>query len=497
MNSRHRTLAIAAALTLLSAAAHAQMSLPNIFSDHAVLQRDRPIHVWGWDEPKHAVTISLHGQNATATADEFGHWEAWLKPETAGGPFEMTVTGSSVQTVHDLLIGDVWLASGQSNMEMPLKGFGGSEVLHGQETAAAAKPGTIRLLRIEHKTASIPQSDIKATWTQTTPETAADFSAVAYFFGKELNEHEHVPIGLIDSTWGGTSIEAWMSLEGIAQDSALMPLFASRAAYANGQVNAEHMIAEEARQDAEAAKANRPAPAHPRHGSPDSWIPAALYDGMIAPEVGYAMKGVIWYQGESSADLERGPLYAKLMPALIADWRARWKQGDFPFLFVQISSWKPGTNWGIVRDAQRKSLSTINTGMAVTTDIGHETNIHPPDKPTVGARLALAARAIAYNESIEFTGPLYRQTTSEGDSLRVWFDHAAGLQMHGSELAGFEIAGADGVFSPATAKIEGETVIVSSAQIKQPKHVRYGWAGFTTANLYNKADLPASTFASE
>ncbi len=211
MNSRHRTLVIAALallIALLPAAARAQMSLPNIFSDHGVLQRDRPLHVWGWDAPKSTVTVSFHGQSAAAVADQFGRWDAWLKPEAAGGPFDMSVAGSSTLVVHDLLIGDVWLASGQSNMEMPLKGFGaGSEVTHGQEAIAAAKPGTIRLLRIEHAATSIPQTTFKAAWTQTTPETAADFSAAAYFFGSEISEHEHVPIGLIDSTWGGTPIE--------------------------------------------------------------------------------------------------------------------------------------------------------------------------------------------------------------------------------------------------------------------------------------------------
>ena len=217
------------AAAFLTAAAHAETTLPHLFSDHAVLQRDRPIHVWGWDTPKQTITVTLHNHSATTAADASGRWQLWLKPESAGGPYELSAKGSSTAIIRDILVGDVWLASGQSNMQMPLSGFGpGSDVTGGKEAIAAAKPtDTIRLLHIELRASSIPQAEIKATWTQTNATAAADFSAVAYFFGRELAQREHVPIGLIDSTWGGTPIEAWMSLEGISQDTALMPLFAS------------------------------------------------------------------------------------------------------------------------------------------------------------------------------------------------------------------------------------------------------------------------------
>jgi sialate O-acetylesterase len=483
---------------MISMDAHGQVQLPHLFSDHAVLQRQQPIHIWGWDKPQEKVTLTFHAQTTTAVTDATGSWSAWLKPEEAGGPFQLTVTGSSTVTISDLLVGDVWLASGQSNMQMPLQGNNAtSPVLHGKEAIASATLQQVRLLKVDMQLSDVPQSDFKATWTTTTPETAAPFSAVAYFFGKELNEREHVPIGLIQSTWGGTPIESWISLDGLAQDYSLMPVFSTRAAFAKEQQAMEHLAAEEKIQDEEALRTHQPVPVRPWAPNEGARVPASIYNGMIAPEVGYSLKGVIWYQGESNASPERASLYAKLMPALIADWRTKWQQDNFPFLFVQLSSYGPGESWGIVRDAQRQTLSVANTGMAVALDVGDEHNIHPADKLPVGARLALAARAIAYGEPVEFSGPLFRQATTQEHSMRVWFDHAKGLHAKGAALAGFEVAGADGIFSPATATIEGESVVVQSSSVPTPSHVRYGWAGYTPANLYNGADLPAPAFGSE
>lgn len=476
----------------------AQVRLPNLFSDHGVLQRERPIHVWGWSGPSEKLSIRFHNQSVDTTADTIGRWSGWLMPEAAGGPFTLTVTGSSVVTVNDLLVGDVWLASGQSNMEMPMKGFGPTQPIKDSEkTLAQANLPQIRLLHIEKVSAEIPQTDFAAKWTSSTPETAANFSAVAFLFGKELYEREHVPIGLIDSSWGGTPIEAWISLEGLSSDSSLMPVFASRASFAEDQVAADIAAAQEKLQDEAATKAGLPKPVHGWHPNQSSWIPAALYNGMIAPLSGYSMKGAIWYQGESNASPERASLYAKLMPALITDWREKWQQGNFPFLYVQLTSYKPSDFWGTVRDAQRRSLTVTNTAMAVTLDVGSTEFIHPPDKPTVAARLALGARALAYGEAIEYCGPLYRQKTTQGGTIRIWFDHAAGLHAKGSTIEGFEIAGADGHFVPATAKIEGETVVVQATGVTQPRQVHYGWQGTTSANLFNGAGLPASTFGTE
>jgi sialate O-acetylesterase len=357
------------------------------------------------------------------------------------------------------------------------------------------------LLLVHHKTSDFPQIDYEgAAWTTCTPETAAKFSAVAYFFGKQLAEHENVPIGLIDSTWGGTPGEAWISMQGLSSDASLMPVFAQWAEFANQQVDLPRLIEAEKREDEAARKANQPLPQHDWHPNPGSWQPAALFNGMVAPALGFHIKGVIWYQGESNSGAERANLYEKIMPALIADWRNHWREGNFPFLFVQIANFKGGTQqtWPIVREAQRRTLSVANTGMAVTIDIGDPENVHPSDKQDVGARLALAARKLAYGEDLEYSGPIYKETSCEGHDLRVWFSHVTGgLVAKGGTLEGFELAGEDHKFTHANARVDGESVVVSSDSIPEPKFVRYGWANAPTVNLYNGKGLPASPFTSE
>jgi sialate O-acetylesterase len=265
------------------------------------------------------------------------------------------------------------------------------------------------------------------------------------------------------------------------------------------------MEAEEKLEDEAAERAHQPKPQHPWHIFTDVWEPSQLYNGMIAPLTRYGIKGVIWYQGESNAEANaapsRAPIYSKLFSTMISDWRSDWKQGNFPFLFVQISSYRvPADTWGLVRDQQRRTLSVANTAMAVTIDVGERDNIHPADKETVGARLALAAEAMVYapGKGTEYSGPLYRQMTREGSSVRVYFDHAGSkLHARGGRLLGFELAGKDHNFVPASAVIEGQTVVVSSPEVPDPVSVRYGWQNFTDGNLYNSADLPASTFTSE
>lgn len=482
---------------------HAEVKLPNILSSHAVLQRDQPIHIWGWASPGEAVTVRFHDQSRTATADDIGKWSLWLMPEHAGGPYTLTAEGTSGSpvTLTDILIGDVWVASGQSNMEFPLKGFPGSAVLkNGPQEIAQANLPTVRLLRIEKNSSYYPVNNVSATWTECTPQTAADFSAVAYFFGREINAREHVPIGLIDSTWGGTPVDAWISMDRIGSDAGLMPIFASWAHFADGLADRDLLLARDKQQDEAAAREGKPKPQHSWHPDGISWEPAGLYNGMIAPLAPYTIKGAIWYQGETNSDPKRAPMYHRFFSAMIQDWRNQWREGDFPFLYVQISNFNsPGENWGAVRDAQRRTLAVSNTAMAVTLDIGEKGNVHPPDKQTVGARLALAARALVYGEpQLEYSGPLFRTSTIEGDSIRVWFDHAeSGLSAHGAAPAGFEIAGEDGKFVPATARIDGSTVVVQAQGISHPKYVRYGWASWTDANLFNKEGLPASTFTSQ
>lgn len=496
----------AAALLVLAFSAsvvRADVTLPKILSSHMVLQRDKPIHIWGWSDPNETVSVTFDGTSQSTTADNLGRWSLDLPPHPAGGPFQVTVAGANKVVLDDVLVGDVWFASGQSNMEMPLEGFPGSaEVKNGaQEISHASQPG-IRLFLAERKASPFPLTDLgtKQSWTVCSPETAAKFSAVAYFFGREVSAKEHVPIGLIDSTWGGTPAEAWVSLEGLSSDASLMPVFAARAQLVAGQSDAGLVKAAEEREDDAARNANKPLPKHNWRPDPQSWDPSWLFNAMVAPATGYAIRGVIWYQGESNSRLVLAPTYERLFPALIADWRKHWHEGNFPFLFVQISSFasSPSELWPVVREAQRRTLAVANTAMAVTIDVGDPNNVHPADKQTVGARLALAARALAYGENVEYAGPLFRQSSSDQNAIRVWFDHIGnGLVAKGAALEGFEIAGDDRHFVAADARIDGGSVIVSSPQQQKPKYVRYGWKNAPAVNLYNSAGLPASPFTSE
>ena len=487
------SLLVCCCFSLFAFTGWSEVTLPKMLSDHAVLQRDRPIHIWGWASPQEQVTVTFKEQKQSATADALGIWSLFLTPEHAGGPYSMTIQGSNTITLSDLLVGDVWLASGQSNMEIPLNGFPGSAVIkNAAQEIAQANLSQVRLLHVELKSSPYPLRDQSASWTACTPQTAASFSAVAYFFGREIQQREHVPIGLIDSTWGGTPVEAWISLDGLDSSGAsLIPILNARSQRMHHEADLSALEA----QNPTAASTSR----HAWHPDPASWEPAWLFNAMIAPETGFTMKGAIWYQGESNTAAGLAPMYSKLFPALISDWRAKWGEGNFPFLFVQISSYKsnPTDSWGIVRDAQRRTLALTGTGMAVSLDVGDPNNIHPPDKQSVGHRLALAARALAYGESIEYSGPLFRQATSEGASLRVWFNHSDGLTAKGTTLEGFEVAGQDHHFEPAVAHIDGASVVVTAPEIKTPVYVRYAWANAPAANLYNGAELPASTFTSE
>ena len=488
-------------LALVASFAQAEVRLPKLLSSHMVLQRDLAVHIWGWADPGEKVTVTLETASQAATADRLGHWGVFLPPQPAGGPFQLTITGSNKIVLDDVLSGDVWFASGQSNMEMPLKGFPGNAVLKNSEAEIrGANQPNIRLLFVPHNASDYPLDDVDQSWTMCTPETATNFSAVAYFFGRDLVEKEHVPIGLIDSTWGGTPGEAWVSLDGLSSDASLMGAFRSWADMTKTQADVPAMRKAEKSDDAAARAANRPPPNHAWHPDPRSWAPAGLYNGMVAPAVQFPIKGVIWYQGESNSVADRAPLYEKVFSALISDWRMHWHEGNFPFLFVQISSFRstPAEIWPIIREAQRRTLALADTAMAVTIDVGDPGNVHPADKQTVGARLALGARAVAYHEKVEYSGPMFRQATINNGTVRLWFDHASGgLVARGGDLQGFEVAGADHHFSNATARIDGDSVLVMAPEGVTAKYVRYGWANAPTVNLFDSAGLPASPFTSE
>jgi sialate O-acetylesterase len=487
-------------LAVTTSPAAAQLKLPHLFSDHAVLQRDRPLHVWGWASAGTSVAVSLHAQRATAVADRLGRWETWLKPEAAGGPYVLTVDGGAAEgkaQVQDVMLGDVWFASGQSNMEFPLKGFDGAPLKNSAAEIAAATNPRVRLLRLEHKASTVPLRDIDATWTTTTPATATNFSAIGYFFAREIAAREHVTVGVIDSTWGGTPADSWVSTDAFATDATLAPAIDARARFQQEQTDADLALAAEAREDAAIRASGGKPPAHPWHPPEEAYQPTSLYNAMVAPFTGYGIKGVIWYQGETNSNVARAPYYADLFRALITDWRHDFAQGTFPFLYAQISSFNsPAEEWGLVRDAQRRALGLTNTAMAVTSDVGDPGNVHPSDKQTVAARLVLAARSVAYGERVAYQGPLFRQVTGEPGGMRIWFDHAEGLTSRCAPVVGFEIAGVDRNFVPATARIDGENVVVTGA-VPQPRYVRYAWSGVVPGSLYNAAGLPMSTFTSE
>jgi sialate O-acetylesterase len=498
------------ALLIVTLTASAELRLPKLWSDHAVIQRDRPIHVWGWADVGERVTATLRGSNggaeetASATTDSLGHWSLYLASQSVGGgAYTLTVRGSDTITINDLLIGDVWLASGQSNMEMPLLGFPGSAVLkNGPEEIATANHPEIRLLHEPKRFSYFPMQDQEATWQICTPATAASFSSVAYFFAREIQRDQKVPIGVVEADWGGTPAEAWTSLDTLGSDAGLMPVFAARAADMDKQADVEAIKAQYAREDAAAKAAGRAPEQHPWQPPVEPWAAASLYNGMIAPMTPLAIRGVIWYQGEANTDLERAPLYHRLFSSMIGDWRRQFAQGDFPFLYVQISSYEasPEEYWGVLRDAQRRTLAVANTAMAATLDVGDRENVHPADKQTVGHRLALAARALSYGEDVHHSGPLFRQATTEGGGMRVYFTGSDGkLAVRGGALEGFELAGADRHFLPATAKIDanGASVTVTSAQVITPMYVRYAWSNAPDATLIDGAGLPASTFTSE
>jgi sialate O-acetylesterase len=482
-----------------------QVTLPSVLSNHMVVQRNVPVHVWGMAPPGEGVQISFRGESRGATTGPLGRWSVYLKPGEAGGPFELTVQGTpplggssaAVQTITltDVLVGDVWVASGQSNMEFAMR-----QAATAAEDLPKAGNDQIRLMIVRQKASEYPLADVDTSgWAASTPETAKDFSAVGWYFGREINQREHVPVGVIDSTWGGTVAEAWTRLEALGEDAALAPIFVQWARMTEGETDVQARLKDQQKQIDEAKAAGKPIPDFPWHPQMLSWGPGMLWNGMIAPLTPFPIRGVIWYQGESNSALVRAPFYQRVFSTLIQDWRHEWGVGDFPFLFVQIANFKSSDreNWAELREQQLKTLALRNTAMAVTIDIGNPDNVHPTDKVDVGMRLALAARALSYGEDVSYSGPIFRQATPEGSAIRAYFEHhAKGLAALGGELTGFEVAGADGRFVPATAKIDGNTVVVTSDAVLEPMFVRYGWANSPQCNLFNGEGLPASPFNS-
>ena len=514
------------AIAVLSSGSLQAAVKPNpLFTDGAVLQRGQPVPVWGTANDGEKVTVVLGKQKLTTTARN-GTWRVDLQPLTAGGPFTMTLAGDNTVTVNNLLVGEVWVCSGQSNMEFT---FAHTATVK-EETPKATFP-QIRMFTVKKRVAIQPQTEAEGSWLECSPQTVGGFSAVGYFFARELYQKLGVPVGMIHTSWGGTPAQAWTSIDGFGNDPELKEyvdaarknldnLPAAVAAYPakleafkatkktwDETVAKPAQVALKAWTEA-AAKAKlagqplppKPAPAGRAPTAPaapgvSQNQPTALYNGMLAPIIPYGIKGAIWYQGESNAGKSRQ--YRSLFPAMIADWRAKWKLGDFPFVFVQIAPFNGQPPE--IREAQMLTLAkSKNTAMAVTTDVGNATNIHPTQKEPVGQRLALAARALAYGEKTEYSGPLYQAMRVQGGKIAISFTHAGGgLVAKDGDLKGFTIAGADGKFVPAKAEISGSNIIVAAVGVTNPKAVRFGWANTPEVNLFNKEGLPASPFRTD
>ena len=520
-----RTCLLSAVLIALASPAFAYVTTPAIFFDHMVLQRGMDVPVWGWADPGEKVTVSFAGQEVTATADADGNWSVRLAPLAASDePRELVVAGSAnEERFSDVLVGEVWVCSGQSNMQWPVQASQDAE----GEIAAADLP-RIRLFTVQNVTADEPQRDTKATWKVCTPESVRDFSAVGFFFGRSLLEHLDVPVGLIDSSWGGTPAESWTSRERLLEHHLLRPIVRQWDRWVEGydpdKAREEHEARlEEWKKQAEVAReAGEQPPRLPRLNDPrtNPHRPASLYNAMIAPIIPYAIRGAIWYQGESNAG--RAFQYRTLFPVMIRDWRDRWGQGDFPFLFVQLANFlavqqqpvQADATWPFLREAQLLTLELPDTGMASAIDVGEAENIHPKNKQEVGRRLALAARALAYGEDVVYSGPIARADRAkiqDGKAV-LTFDHVgSGLRainralpegapqdLPESQLLGFAIAGEDRQWHWARAEITGpDTVVVWSEAVPEPVAVRYGWANNPFGNLENSGGLPASPFRTD
>ena len=492
-------IAIAAWVAGTPAAARADVKLNSLFSDGAVLQQGVAVPVWGTAKDGEQVTVKLQEQTVTTTAKD-GRWLVRLKPLQPGGPLTLTAAGESNSVViSNVLVGEGWLCSGQSNMAFQL-----ALAANATEALADARDPQLRLFTVRYNPTDTPDTNARGRWAESSREAAANFSAVAWFFGHELRKALRVPVGLINSSVGGTPAEAWTShatLEGDPKLRGVLDRYADSiqkydpaAATARQKRALEEHEAAVAKAKAAGEKPPRAPnpPVDPRHGSSR---PSCLYNGMIAPLQPYAIAGAIWYQGESNAG--HATEYRELFPAMIRDWRQAWGQGEFPFLFVQIAPHQAMPPE--IREAQLLSWQRVpRTAMAVITDVGNETDIHPTQKEPVGARLALAARAIAYGETIPYSGPVYDSMKVEGNRAVLSFTHVGnGLVAKGGDLKGFAIAGENGHFTSATATIEGDKVVVSNPAVAKPVAVRYGWANTPDVNLFNKEGLPATPFRTD
>jgi sialate O-acetylesterase len=453
-------------MLLVSVNVSARVVLPSIFSDNMVLQQKDQVNIWGKAAVHKTVSIttSWNKKKYSVHSDKQGNWKTKISTPSAGGPYTITFSDGESLTLQNILIGEVWVCSGQSNMEMPVEGFKNQPILHSNDILMEADNPQIRLFRLERAASTTPLKDCKtSSWQESNPETVKKFSALGYQYAKLLQGRLKVPVGIIGTYWGGTMVEAWMSENSL---QAFPQIRVPKDTAGTGKNT-----------------------------------PAVLFNAMINPLVGYGIKGVIWYQGEQNR-VNPG-IYDQLLPAMVKEWRTLWKQGEWPFYYVQIAPYRYNDKLGPaapVREAQLKAMNQIpNSGMVVTMDVGEEKLIHPSDKTTISKRLAYWALSNTYGrKGLAYASPVYQSMKITGDTVTIRFDHAAnGLTSFGKELSAFEIAANDQVFYPATAKITGEGIRVYSTQVKGPVAVRYAYKDWVVGDLFNIEGLPVAPFRTD
>lgn len=487
----------------------AELRLPAIISDHMVLQQKQSNPIWGWDTPGTKITVSFAGQTYSTTAGNDGKWTVKLAPLPANAaPQTLTVVGSTKREIKDVLIGEVWMCSGQSNMVFTL-----ADDWTGDLEAARSDLPNIRLITVPRVGTQELQNDFKGEWQASTPDSARKFSAVGFFFGRYLHEILNVPVGLIDNAWGGSAAEAWVRRASLEKDPRFKPLMDSTVKHEaelqseKGKADFERaMTAWKAAE--EKAKAEKKSP--PRAPfSPQQWLagnarPGNIFAGVVHPTLGYGLRGVIWYQGETNANAGRSYEYASLFPFLIEQWRREWGQGDFPFYWVQLAAYKaerpdPGA-WAELREAQTKTMLLPNTGQAVIIDLGEGKNIHPRNKHDVAARLVRWALVKDYGMKLPYRSPEFKSVVITGNKATITFD-CFGSRLRPfdvEEPRGFAICGPDKVWHPATGRIlDGNTVELWSEQVEKPIAVRYAWADNPACNLFSNDGLPVTPFRTD
>lgn len=493
------------ACLFMSSSAFAEITLAPLFSDHAVLQQGKPVPIWGRATPGERITVSFQGHAASTTTDSNGRWVVILAPlAPSNESAELTVAGKSTVVLSDVVVGEVWLVSGQSNMEWPV-----SYLSEEERKLAAVDLPLVRHLKIEREVAGTPAETAKTGgWQPALRDHVGDFSAIGYLFARDLQRRLGLPVGIINSSWGGTAIEAWMS-DASRQSTPFSAEIDARWQQAMSdwppervaRYPADRAAWEKAEADAKATKTKNPLPWPQPPATLDSpRRPGGLFNAMIAPLQPGALRGFLWYQGESNVD--QPTEYAALFPAMIRAWRSNWGDENLPFLFVQLPNYADGDpnarKWARLREAQMSALKLPATGMTVAIDVGEPENLHPTSKLELARRLALLAKVEVYGITGDANGPVLASATPEGAAMRVRFVNAGtGLIARGQPVQSLELAGADKVFHPAAGRIERDTLLVTSAKVKEPVAVRYAWSNAPIANLYSGAGLPAAPFRSD